>query len=48
MQIGRLLIQVSPETRSSWITGKDGFSVAADKDFDLLTRYMATIGIQLD
>ncbi|MBA3008466.1 MAG: PhnD/SsuA/transferrin family substrate-binding protein [Proteobacteria bacterium] len=48
MQIGQLLIQVSPETRSSWITGKDGFSVAADKDFDLLTRHMTTIGIQLD
>lgn len=37
-QIGPLLLQTEPWTRTDWITGKDGFSTFSDKDFDLFTR----------
>ncbi|MFH2124535.1 MAG: PhnD/SsuA/transferrin family substrate-binding protein [Pseudomonadota bacterium] len=47
-QVGQLLIQASSEARSSWITGKDGFSPVVEKDFDLLTRYMTDNDIQGD
>ncbi|MDD3813145.1 MAG: PhnD/SsuA/transferrin family substrate-binding protein [Desulfocapsaceae bacterium] len=47
-KIGQLLIQASPQVRSSWITGKDGFSLAADKDFDFLTRHMAAVDLQTE
>ena len=44
-QIGHLLIEVDSTTRSSWITGKDGFSSPSGKNFDLLDHYAETHGL---
>ena len=42
-QIGHLLLEVNGRTRSSWITGKDGFSIPSDQNFDLLYPYAETL-----
>jgi len=38
-QIGQFLIQADPQTRSSWIVGRDGFSAVSDQDFSLFNRH---------
>ncbi len=38
-RIGQLLIQADAQTRSSWITGKEGFSAVSDQDFTLFDRH---------
>jgi phosphonate transport system substrate-binding protein len=41
-QIGLLLLEVDDRTRSLWMTGKDGFSIPSDQNFDLLYPYAET------